>query len=378
MPSDPTPATNTRSPQTGMPVTIVTTTEMSDNGERRDKQLTSIGHDTHLASGRKSTERGVGPGIHHRRRTGGRRGHLHFRGHHGQCPGRPAGDRHHGKRRILGPKADIHGDVIAIGGEVKRADGAVIHGNVNSVTFPGSDNFEWLHAWLGLCLFEGRPLAIGHDLGLVWAFALVAFAIYLALAALFRGGVGRCQHTLTTRPGGTVVTAILTGLLVPIVTALLVFSVVGIALLPFFGAGLLLAAMFGQVTLLAWVGGKVLRPAIAEGAVNPVMAVLVGGIVALALYLIPVIGFIVFLPMAWLGLGAVIYPLSLGMRRPPAPARAQPAPEAAIPVEGVIAVPNNGRRAGPAARRVLDPPRGPGHRRRPESAAEHDRGDADP
>jgi uncharacterized RDD family membrane protein YckC len=221
---------------------------------------------------------------------------------------------------IVGPKAEIGGNVIAIGGTVKRDDGAVIHGSVTSIAFPGSGNFEWLHAWMTHCLLLGRPLAFGSDLGLVWAFALGGFAIYLLLAALCRDAVERCERTLTTRPGGTALTAVLTGLLAPIIAALLVFSVFGIVLLPFFGAGLTLAAMFGQVTLLAWIGRKFVNPATAGRPVHPVLAVLVGGIAVLPLYLIPAIGLLVFLPMAWLGLGAVIYTLLLGMRCPPATA----------------------------------------------------------
>src|SRR5882672_9343070 len=133
----------------------------------------------------------------------------------------------------LGPNAEVGGDVVAVGGELRRDPGAVIHGSVQNVRLFGSmAHMEWLRSWVRECLLFGRPLAFAPGLGWAWSLAFSFLAIYLLIALLFPAAVTRCARTMETQPGRTVLAALLTFLLKPIVFLLILVTVIGASLLP--------------------------------------------------------------------------------------------------------------------------------------------------
>jgi len=214
---------------------------------------------------------------------------------------------------VLGPHADIGGDVIAIGGTVQRDPAAIVHGNVQVIAH-SVGSFAWLRPWVEHCLFYGRPLALVSGIDWAWGLAFAFLALYVALALLFRAGVAECVRTIETQPGMTVVAALLTLLLVPILLALLFITVIGIAALPFVVFALFCADLFGKAVILAWLGRRCVG-APAEGPFShPAAAVLVGGAIVLVLYLIPILGFVVFKLLGLMGLGVVTYTLILAVR----------------------------------------------------------------
>ncbi len=212
----------------------------------------------------------------------------------------------------LGPEADVGGDVVGIGGTVNRDVAAVVHGGVQKILTGAFGGFQWLRPWIEHCLLYGRPLALAPGLGWAWGLALGFLALYVFLALLFRGAVDQCVATLEARPGHSILAALLTMLLTPVLFVLLCITIVGIAAVPFLMVGLLCAGLFGKVVILAALGR---RCTTSLGAGNPLahtaLAVVVGGVIVLALYLIPVVGFIVYKLLGILGLGVVIYTLIL-------------------------------------------------------------------
>jgi uncharacterized RDD family membrane protein YckC len=82
---------------------------------------------------------------------------------------------------------------------------------------------------------------------------------------------------------------------------------------PFVMAAIVCAVLFGKAVMLAWIGGRITGPA-APGYGHPAFAVLVGGAVVLVLYIVPVLGFLVYNLLAILGFGAVVYTLILAGR----------------------------------------------------------------
>jgi uncharacterized RDD family membrane protein YckC len=237
----------------------------------------------------------------------------------------------------LGPQADIGGNVVAIGGNLTRSPGAVIRGSVQNV---GGYlvHFDWLHSWIKECLLYGRPLALAPDLGWAWGLALGFLALYVLLALLFRTGIDRCVQTLETQPGRSILTAFLTLLITPILFVLLCITVIGIAVVPFLGLGIFLAGLFGKAVMLAWIGRRFTRFAGESPFAHTAVAVLIGGVIVLALYLVPILGFIVYKTLGILGLGVVVSTLILSAQRnriSAAPAAAaEAAPEVApLPVE---------------------------------------------
>lgn len=269
----------------------------------------------------------------------------------------------------LGPHADIAGDVTAVGGKVQRDPGAVVHGEVQAVgvaaPFAGIAAMHGLKAWAGHALLLMRPLGLGPGLGWAWVVALAFLALYVCLALLAPAGVNQCERTLRQRPGGSVLTAVLTVLATPVAVLVLLISVVGIAAIPVLLLALLCASLFGKAVVLAWLGRRCLRGERAGVAGHPALAVLIGGLIVLALYLVPVLGLVLYKVLGLLGLGTVIYTLILAAQArhssargpltgapPPGPPGTPPTgtpPPAGAEPTGAFATPGAGAAFGAAA-----------------------------
>jgi len=241
----------------------------------------------------------------------------------------------------LGPHAEIGGDIVAVGGKVERDPAAVVHGGTSNIFTGTFVHLRWLRDWIQHCLLYGRPLSLAPGLGWAWTLAFAFLALYVCLALLFRDGLTRCVQTFETRPGQSVAAALIAMLLTPVLVVLLCVTVIGIAAAPFVVVGLLCAGLFGKAVMLAWVGRRVTGgPRAGAGALShPAVAVLIGGGLVTILYLVPVLGFVLYKLLGFLGLGAVAYTLLLAIRERPAaggpapdnplrPATVRPAPTA--------------------------------------------------
>jgi uncharacterized RDD family membrane protein YckC len=267
----------------------------------------------------------------------------------------------------LGPHADVGGDVVSVFGTVTRDPAAVIHGDVDNVFdvdvsgVHGIHGVGWLDVWVKKCLLYGRPLALSPGLSWAWTLALAMLAFYTVLALMFRSTVDSCVHTLETQPGSTALAALLGMLLTPVLLVLLCITVIGIAAVPFVVMGLFCMSLFGKAVALAWLGGRISgrRP----GALgNPAFAVLIGGAVALALYVVPVIGFLVYKLLGFFGFGAVLYTMLSGVRARRA-ANALPSGSAVPPAgtaTGAAFAAGAGAGAGASAAGAADMPPLPG------------------
>ncbi len=210
----------------------------------------------------------------------------------------------------LGPHADIGGDVVTVGGTLVRDPAAKIAGDVPTYTLPfrmGSP--DWLNAWIKNCFMFGRPLALAANLGWAWTLALGLLAFYCLLALMFHSGVDRCIRTLQTQPGRVCLAALLSVLIVPLSILLLLITVIGIVFVPFILAAILIATIFGKVVILSWVGRRITGFPNGTHPLHAVLAVVVGGAVVLLMYVVPVIGFILYPLIACLGLGVALFTL---------------------------------------------------------------------
>jgi uncharacterized RDD family membrane protein YckC len=227
----------------------------------------------------------------------------------------------------LGPNAEVGGDVVAVLGTMERDPAAILHGSVQRILnfdVGGIGGFDWLNTWITHCLLYARPLALVHGLGWAWTLALGLLAFYALLALMFRSGVEQCVHTLETEPGHTALAALIGILLTPVLLVLLCVTVIGIAAVPFVVGALFCMSLFGKAVMLAWLGGRVSgrRPGPAN---HPAVAVLIGGALVLVLYVVPVVGFLVYKLLGFFGFGAVVYTLVLHTRARRAAASPPPA-----------------------------------------------------
>jgi uncharacterized RDD family membrane protein YckC len=215
----------------------------------------------------------------------------------------------------LGPKAEVNQDVVAVGGKVIRDPGAVVHGGVREVFFgEGVGRLEWVRPWIEHCLLYGRPLAIEPGLGWAWGVALAFLALYVLLAMLFGDAVNKCVETLDRKPGESLLAALLSILLTPVAFMLLLITLIGVALMPFVALALFVAAVFGKAVVLAWIGRKVTRFTGVGPFAHAAFPVLVGGVIMLGVYLVPVLGYIAYQLTGILGLGVVLYTTLLAIQ----------------------------------------------------------------
>jgi uncharacterized RDD family membrane protein YckC len=206
----------------------------------------------------------------------------------------------------LGPHAEIDGNVVAVGGSLQRDPAAIVHGDVQNV-FGSLGGVDWLRTWVRHCLLYARPLALAPGLGWAWGLAFTFLALYAGLALLFRDGLTQCVQTFEAQPGRSVLAALIAMLLTPVLVVLLFVTVIGIAAVPFVVFALFCAGLFGKAVMLAWLGGRVTGKQGVGPMSHPAVAVLIGGVLVLALYLVPVLGFLVYKLLGLLGLGAVAY-----------------------------------------------------------------------
>lgn len=251
----------------------------------------------------------------------------------------------------LGPNAVIDGDLVRVGGSLKKDPRAIVNGNeVDVPLFFGPQHLDWLISYVRNCVMLARPLAFAPHLGWAWLVAFAFLGFYLLLALLFPAPLGKCVQTLETRPGASVLAAVLTVLLSPVAIVLLCFTVIGIVLVPFLVIGLMLAGLFGKATMLAWIGRRFTR-FFGDGIFGHIFfAVLIGGLLVLVLYTVPVFGLLLLKLLGWLGLGVVVYTILVTMKRPkpivvPVAAAAGPTGPTTMP----MAVPDYGSTSAPVA-----------------------------
>jgi uncharacterized RDD family membrane protein YckC len=261
----------------------------------------------------------------------------------------------------LGPHAEINGDVVAVLGAVRRDPAAIVHGNVQDIIAGEFGDTSWLHTWIRHCLLYGRPLALVPGLGWAWGMALGFLAFYALLAVLFRESISRCVQTFETHPGQTLLAAIIAMLLSPVLIVLLCVTLIGIAAVPFVVVLLLCAGLFGKAVILAWLGGQITSRHAAGPLGHPALAVLIGGAVVLACYLVPVLGFLVYKLLGILGFGAVVYTLILAARAHQAAKGQQvngataafgggaPSPDSAAPTRGTASAGGTASASGTAS-----------------------------
>jgi len=246
----------------------------------------------------------------------------------------------------LGPAAHVHGDVVSVLGAVDQDPAAIVEHGVERILPEGFASAQGLRTWVGHGLLLGRPLVFGTGLQWLWVIFSVFLAIYTILALLFRDAADHCIATLHENPGKSLITAILAVLLTPLMFVLLAITVVGILVIPIAVVTLFCAAVFGKTTVLGWIGNRCFGVRAGHAPPHPALAVMVGGLIVMLAYLVPILGFVVFILLGMLGYGAVLYTLlgrirhttsregvtgGAGPAAGAAPAAAAPAAAAAAP-----------------------------------------------
>ncbi len=217
----------------------------------------------------------------------------------------------------VAPGSIVHGEVVAVGGKVEVADGATVEGQIQEVDFGafGLPTLDWLKQWLLQCVFKLRPLAIAPGLGWVWMLAGVYFLFYLLVAVALPRPVEVCLAEITRRPATTFFLGLLTKMLLPLIFVILMATGVGVVVIPFLAAALFFGALIGKVAFLEYLGQSLGR-AFGKGTlIRPVVAFLIGSLILVLLYLVPILGLITLAITALWGLGAAVTAAFGSLRR---------------------------------------------------------------
>ncbi|HEY5227947.1 MAG TPA: RDD family protein [Opitutaceae bacterium] len=234
----------------------------------------------------------------------------------------------------LGSHAHIDGNCVAGVGAVTKEPGAYIGGHIvnTGVGMDGEDDNAASSLWThGLRL--GRPLAFGHHLHVVWILNAILIGLYMLLALAFPGGTSKCAATLTQRPGATFLVGVLSIIALPVLFVLLCITIVGIPVaiivLPL---AIMVCIAFGKASIY-----RLLGSALVGKDQHPALAVLVGALVVVAIYLVPVMGILVWIVVAFLGFACVVTTLLAPVKA--AVAVTVPIPVAVPPVMDASAQP---------------------------------------
>lgn len=251
----------------------------------------------------------------------------------------------------LGSTASIDGSLIVVAGDTAIAQGAsvsndlvVIGGGLDTPAgfTPGSEYFvigaPWLGdglravlPWITRGLLLGRPIV--PDLGWIWGVVFVFLIVALAVNVLLHGPVGKVADTLAGRPLGAFVAGLLVLLLTAPVALLLTATVIGLAIVPFLFCAVFVAWIVGRVAVARWIGRRVTRQGDDETPLEGLRSFVIGFVLLILLYMVPVIGFVVWAIVGVFGLGAASLALMAGLRRerPPAPEPTVPVPPSEPP-----------------------------------------------
>jgi hypothetical protein len=220
----------------------------------------------------------------------------------------------------LGAGAEIEKDAVSVGGEVVRDAGAEIGGDEVSVGVPALAGLAGL---FGSRMLFGRHESPVFVVGQVLAKFLVYFALALLALALFPRRVDAVSASLVAHPWKSVFTGLLGVVVLPLLTILLVATVIGIPLVAVLGLLVLAAGILG-FTALAFHIGRSLPVELRRG--TNVLQLAIGTAIVVLVTAVPFLGTMAWVAAALLTFGAALrsrfgsQPVLPTTPAPPAPA----------------------------------------------------------
>lgn len=208
----------------------------------------------------------------------------------------------------LGPKAEIKRDLIIVAGSLEADPAAKIGGERMIIgldsKWAGGRWFKWPSEWFNQGLLLARPLP--HQYLWSWVVAAIFLLLYVMLAILFPKPVQATVEALEAKPGSSLLVGMLAFLLIGPLMLLLVVTGVGIVIVPFLICALVAAFFFGKVAVYRYAGQQFGGQIGWTFLQQPLIALVVGVLIFYSLYIVPVLGFVVWGAIAPLGVGAVL------------------------------------------------------------------------
>ncbi len=201
--------------------------------------------------------------------------------------------------------ARIGGDAVGIGyGVIRGNDGMVGGGVVNLGLAALPENIRTrAMQYSDLCVLMARPLA--PSLGWLWIGWGAMLLLHALLALIFPSAVRKILRTMEERPGGTALLGIL-GIPLLLVAVTIIGATVVLALaLPFLLAAMVVGLLLGRTAIYQFLGRRILA-IFDPGEPHPMLSFAVGAGLTTALFLVPVVGLIVWLIFCLWAIGGLL------------------------------------------------------------------------
>ncbi len=229
----------------------------------------------------------------------------------------------------FGPDAKVDGETIIVGPRPKQAPGAVFNGPKFPIPLP---SMAWIGEYVRSGLLLGRPIAPG--IAWVWYVVLFFFLFRLILLLLFPRPINAGVKVMQQSSLRTFLIGVIAYILYLPALALLSATVVAGIAVPFVALAWEVAIILGKIAVLVLLGnhlGRQLKLATME---TPLGGYLVGTALLTLIYMVPVLGMLVYLLIKPLALGCMLVAAVDAFqreRRPPTipPAAGGPVPAAA-------------------------------------------------
>ena len=206
----------------------------------------------------------------------------------------------------LGPEAEVDGEVVVIGGRISRHPDSKIDRQTVNIPFLSpelEDRFQELPLIIHECVFLGRPISPNVRITLYVAGIFLIF--YLLLGALFPRQIEKSRKAIEDKPLQSFFAGVLVMALYIPFAIILVLTIIGILLIPLLDIALLSIAVFGKAVSFVFIGRQIARAIRVSFLENPILSILIGGLVVYSLYMIPFFGLFLWIILSILGLGAV-------------------------------------------------------------------------
>jgi hypothetical protein len=214
-----------------------------------------------------------------------------------------------GGRVVLVPGARVEGDVVAIGGSIQRGENVYVGGKTTSVGFPGAGVFHQIPR-LPVRLNNWQLFALPFGPGL-WFFGrqFIGFLSSLALGTIILLFWPRNVENMVSMLQGNWSRLVVVGLLGYLVALPLIImvaiTIIGIPLALLLVLALVAARFLAYTTVSVFVGRHLLERLLPQQ-VSPIAELLAGLLLLLSVRFIPLVGWLVGLSVAVIGLGVVL------------------------------------------------------------------------
>jgi uncharacterized RDD family membrane protein YckC len=200
----------------------------------------------------------------------------------------------------LGPNAVVREQCVAVFGPVERHPDASLASEPLEIL----PSFGFLMDYLRSGLLLGRPLPPGSVMA--WMFVTFHFLLYFLVALILPRPTAANVRQLDSRPFLSFGVGVLILILLAPLFVILVATGAGLLLIPFVLLAETAFVILGKTAALEFIGLQVLRRFSATSDNQPVFAFLVGFILVTLLYMLPVVGGLLWLALYPLALGAAV------------------------------------------------------------------------